>query len=65
MRKNGSYYEKEGWLAPTTITELGEMSFPRSMSEAEQRAEVARRVQAWLATKTEVFEGKILVEGGD
>ena len=63
QRANGSYYVKKGWLE-SVATSLGELTFSASMSEAEQRAEVARQVLAWLATKTEEFEGeKLLIEG--
>eukprot|EP00969_Alexandrium_andersonii_P134970 5971079-Alexandrium_andersonii.AAC.1 len=42
------------------------MTFPASMPESEQRAEVARRVESWLATKEELFDGiTVLVEGGE
>ena len=63
-RKNGSHCEKEGWLEATTITEPGEMNFPSSMSEAEQRTEVARRVQARRRNQAGGFRGQQDPGGG-
>ena len=42
-RTNGTYWVKEDWLESTTVPSLGELAFPASMSEAEQRAEVRRQ----------------------
>ena len=52
-RANGSYYVKEGWLESTSVPSLGELTFPASMSEVDQRAEVKRQVDAWLDSQTE------------
>ncbi len=65
QRVNGSYWAKQDWIESTSIPELGEMAFPASMTEPQQRAEVKRRVAAWLATKTEEFEGEALLLEGD
>ena len=64
-RQNGTYWPREAWLESTSVEALGELKFPATMSEAEQRAEVKRQVDAWLAAQTEEFEGeKLLVSGG-
>ncbi|MCP3885265.1 MAG: hypothetical protein GY700_07290, partial [Propionibacteriaceae bacterium] len=64
-RKNGTYYVKDGWIDSTSIPALGELSFPATMSEAQQRAEVRRRTQAYLDTKTEWLGMKMITDGGD
>ena len=49
-RASGSYYIKEDWVVDPEG--LDRISFPASMSEEDQRAEVKRQVQAWLTSKT-------------
>ena len=61
-RKNGTYYEKEDWLISTSLSEIGELSFSASLSEQEQRAEVRRVVDNYLAGKDELFDGAKVIE---
>ena len=63
--KNGTYYIRETWIASTSILALGELAFPSSLPEAEQRAEVVRRVEAWLSSIEEKFDGETVVLEGD
>ena len=46
---------------------LGELQFPATMSDAEQRAEVKRQVESWLDAQPddERFGAKLPVNGGD
>ncbi len=61
----GEYYIKEDWIESTSITELGEMAFSSSMGEPGQMAEIRRRVQSWLGTKTEELDGNAVLLEGD
>ena len=53
VRKNGTVYKREGWLA-STATPLGEIEIKRGASEHEQRAEVKRRTREFLDGLPEV-----------
>ncbi len=47
---NGTFFIRNGWAISTSIATLGEFSFPTTMPEAEQKAEVQRQDAAWKAT---------------
>ena len=43
-RTNGSLYQRDDWLPSTAIPNLGEIEVSRGLSEAQQIAEVRRKV---------------------
>lgn len=60
-RKNGSYYQKEGWVPSSAIPELSDLTFYGHLDEKDQRAEVLARVNSWLTSKKDRFEGKTII----
>ena len=63
QRKNSSYFVKDDWL-PSSATDLGELSYAATTSEAAQRADVQRRAQEWLASIERQYEGQPVVFEG-
>ena len=47
-RTNGSIYQRQDWLPSTALPSLGEIKVSRELSEAQQIAEVRRKVQEFL-----------------
>ena len=60
-KANGEYYTLDGWAISTSIANIGEFSFPSTMTEAEQKAEVQRQYAAWKATLTRDADGDLMV----
>jgi hypothetical protein len=52
---------RQGWAISTSIASLGEFSFPSTMPEAEQKAEVQRQYVAWKATLTRDAYGELIM----
>ena len=59
MHKNATTFVRNGWAISTSIATLGEFSFPSTMPEAEQKAEVQRQYAAWKATLTRDEDGEL------
>jgi hypothetical protein len=62
-RINGSIFEREDWLPSTAIDALGEIEVPRTLSETEQRARVARIEQTWRDKQPTIEGEKVLLPG--
>ena len=62
VRKNGTVYKKEDWLA-STATPLGEIEIKRGGSEHEQLAEVKRRTREFLDGLPEVDGERVILPG--
>ena len=61
-RKNGSYYIREEYL-PSSAVEVGEISLSATMTYAQQKEEVLRRANAFIAQAEEVDGSKVLMAG--
>ena len=62
-RKNGSVFTREGDWMPSTAVDLGELEVSAALSDAEQRAEVKRIAEEWLAGRDDIDGEKILLAG--
>ena len=63
--KDGTFYVMNHWASSTSIPALGELSFPSSLSDAEQMEEVKRQVGAWLENLTKNSDGELVTPDED
>ena len=72
VRTNGSLYQRQDWLPSTALPSLGEIEVSRALTEAQQLAEVRRKVSAFVRTlpkdyidAAETQEAELLLPGND